>query len=74
MEIQRVTVDAKDLVPPKKAADYLGISKMTLSRWVRAGKITPVMLDHRYFHINELNRVRALLEQKEQRASDGSAE
>jgi len=70
MDIQRVTVDAKDLVPPKKAAEYLGITKMTLSRWVRAGKITPVMLGHRYFHINELKRVKALLGQKEKRANE----
>jgi len=68
MAIQKVTIDVKDLVPPKKAAEYLGITKMTLSRWVRSGKITPVMLDHRYFHINELKRAKALVNGKGQQA------
>lgn len=71
MAIQKVTIDVKDLVPPRKACKFLGITKMTLSRWVRSGKITPVMLDHRYFHINELNRVRALLEQKAEKLKRG---
>lgn len=56
----RITIDAKDLLPPKKAAQFLGITTMTLWRWVRDGKITSVMLDHRYFHISELNRVKGL--------------
>ncbi|GAH92302.1 unnamed protein product, partial [marine sediment metagenome] len=59
MATSRVTIEVKDLLPPKKAAKYLGITTMTLWRWVRDGKITPVMLVHRYFHISELNRVKA---------------
>lgn len=70
MDTLRVTIEVKDILPPKKAAEYLGITTMTLWRWVKAGKITPVMLDHRYFHISELNRVKALLGQKEQRANE----
>lgn len=58
MRAARITIEAKDLLWPKKAAEYLGITTMTLWRWVRDGKITPVMLDHRYFHITELKRVK----------------
>lgn len=60
VETQRITIQVNDLLPPKRAAKYLGITTMTLWRWVRDGKITPVMLDHRYFHISELNRVKRL--------------
>ena len=58
MAIERVTVEIKDLLTPTKAAEYLGVSRMSLWRWVRDGRITPVMLDHAYFHISELNRVK----------------
>jgi predicted site-specific integrase-resolvase len=59
--VERVTINVTDILTPTKAAAYLGVSRMFLWRWVKAGKITPVMLDHAYFHINELNRVRELL-------------
>jgi excisionase family DNA binding protein len=59
MSTDRITIEVKDLLPPKKAAEYLGVSVMTLWRWVRDGKITSVMLDHTYFHLNELNRIKA---------------
>jgi len=58
--MERVTVNINDILTPTRAAKYLGIARMTLWRWVKAGKITPVMLDHTYFHISELNRVKAL--------------
>jgi len=64
MDSERITIEVKDLLPPKKAAQYLGITTMTLWRWVRDRKITPVMLDHTYFHINELDRVKALKEEQ----------
>jgi len=60
MSTERITLEVKNLLSPKKAAEYLGITKMTLWRWARDGKIASVMLDHTYFHINELNRVKAL--------------
>lgn len=62
MDSERITLEVKNLLSPKKAAEYLGITKMTLWRWARDGKIIPVMLDHTYFHINELDRVKALKE------------
>ena len=74
---QRVTLYVQDILPPKKAAEYLGISTMTLWRWVRDGKITPVMLDHSYFHMTELkrakleaNHLKALKTLKQQTASE----
>ncbi|MBA7605055.1 hypothetical protein ES703_12183 [subsurface metagenome] len=74
---QRVTIYIQDILPPKKAAEYLAITTMTLWRWVRDGKITPVMLDHSYFHITELKRVKleadhvkALKALKEQTANE----
>lgn len=63
MANERITIEVKDILPPKKAAKYLGVTTMTLWRWVRDGKITPVMLDHAYFHISELKRVKALREE-----------
>jgi len=62
---ERITIEVKDILPPKKAAQYLGVTTMTLWRWVRDGKITPVMLDHTYFHLAELNRVKALRENRD---------
>ena len=58
---QRVTIEVQDILPPVKAAEHLGVTTMTLWRWVRDGKITPVMLDHAYFHLNELNRVKEMI-------------
>jgi len=63
MDIKRITIEVKELLPPKKAAQYLGVTTMTRWRCVRDQKIIPVMLDHTYFHINELNRVKALRRQ-----------
>lgn len=62
VSMERVTINVTDILTPTKAAEYLGIHRMTLWRWVKDGKITPVMLDHAYFHINELNRVKTLIE------------
>ena len=62
MTDQRITIsiDPSSILSSGKAAEYLGITTMTLSRWVREGKIVPIMLEHRYFHINELNRAKKL--------------
>jgi len=48
---------------------------MAIWRWVRNQKIIPVMLAHNYFHINELNRVKAVRAGKTKGASeiDGAA-
>lgn len=54
----KVTVEIKNLLPPKKAAEYLGVSVMTLWRWRQEGKLTPVLLDHPYYHIKELRQIK----------------
>ncbi len=56
--------NVKDLFSLKKAARYLGVTTMTLWRWRRNKIISVVMLDHPYFHIDELNRIKALREKK----------
>lgn len=58
MTSTRITIDSKDLLTPKQAAQYLGITTMTLWRWNKEGKITPIMLDHAYYHIRELDQVK----------------
>ncbi len=70
MAMERVTIDVKDILSPSKAAEYLGVSRMTLWRWVKEGKIAPLMLDHTYFHIRELNRVKALKEEENRKAAE----
>ena len=57
MAIEQVTILVTDILTPTKAAEYLGVSRMTLWRWTKGGKITPIMLDHTYFHIRELERL-----------------
>ncbi|MBT9160754.1 MAG: hypothetical protein DDT26_02050 [Dehalococcoidia bacterium] len=58
MTTRQVTIEIKDLLNPTQAAKYLGVSRMTVWRWVKANKITPVMLDHAYFHIRELDKLK----------------
>ena len=57
-------MNPEDVLPPAKAAKRLGISRVTLWRWVKAGKITPIMLDHAHFHVDEVNRVREVMGKK----------
>jgi len=60
----KISINFEDLLPPKEAAKYVGVSAMTLWRWARDGKIGTVMLDHTYFHINELKRVKPLVRRR----------
>ena len=55
-----ITIEVKEPPPPRKTAQYLGVTTMTLWWWVREQKIMLVMLDHIYVYINELNRVKAV--------------
>jgi len=64
-DAQRVTIEVKDVLPPSQAARFLGVSRMTLWRWVKKGKIRAIVFDKQsFFHINELRHL------KEQRASE----
>jgi len=60
MSDERVTVEITGLLSPQKAAAYLGVTKMTLWRWTRDGKITCVMLETRFYPKKEVERVKAL--------------
>jgi len=57
-------IKVEHLLPPKKAARYLGVTTMILWRWRRDKIISAVMLGDPYFHIDELNRIKALREKK----------
>lgn len=71
MDDKRITIGINDLLPPKRAAEYLGVTTMTLWRWRRDGIIAVIMLDRPYFHINELNRIKVLREEQNKKAAGG---
>ena len=55
---QKITLSTNDLYTPSQAAEYLGVTTMTVWRWAKAGKLHPIVIGHSYFHINELEQVR----------------
>ena len=42
-----ITIEMPDLFSTQEAADLIGISNMTVFRWIKAGRLTPVSVDHR---------------------------
>ena len=60
MNETRVTVTLTDVVSTGEAAKALGVTRVTIWRWIQAGKITPIMLDKAYFHKNEVERLKRL--------------
>jgi hypothetical protein len=62
---ERISLKVEDIYSPTRAAKYLGVSKMTLYRWLGKKKISSIYLDHNYFHVTELDRVKALMNNPE---------
>lgn len=50
MAAERITFSTDDLLSPKKAAAYLGITTMTLWRWSKDGKLPVMQVDGRTFY------------------------
>jgi len=64
---QQVILEVKDIVSPSQAARFLGVSRMTLWRWLKQGKVRAIVFDKQsYFHIKELQQL------KEQREGDAT--
>jgi len=58
----KVTLDIQGLFGPTRAAKFLNISRMTLWRWVKSGKIHPIYLEeHPYFALSELLHIKESL-------------
>lgn len=56
----RIVFENTDLLSMRKAADALGITKMTLHRWVAAGKLTAVKAGgYRAIPRSEIDRLKA---------------
>ena len=55
----KIVIDAGDLLTPEEAAKKLGISRMTIFRWIKSSKITAVKLDrHTLIPKSEVTRLR----------------
>ena len=59
MKRERITLEVANPLPPQAAALRLGITTMTLWRWVKSGKITPLVIDgHSYYPVSEVERIK----------------
>ena len=62
VEHNKVTLDIQGLFGPTRAAEYLGITRMTLWRWTKSNKIRVIYLeDHPFYPLGELVRVKEKL-------------
>ena len=61
MATERITLEVKNLLTPKKAAAQLTITTMTLWRWTQAGKIQAFVIDgHNYYLQTEITRLKQI--------------
>jgi len=57
----KIVIDAGDLLTPEEAAKKLRISRMSVFRWIKRGKIIPIKLDrHTLIPKIEIIRLRKL--------------
>ena len=54
----KIEINVTELLPLTKAAEYLGVSKMTLWRWTQQGKVSTLLLDHHYYPVQELDKLK----------------
>jgi len=52
-------INAKNIIDLEKAASFLGISTATVRNWVKCGYLQAHTTDKRYFHIEEIENVKA---------------
>jgi len=55
----KIPLDIDDIFTGKRACEYLEISRMTLWRWTKSGKIKAIFIDsHPIYPLSELIRVK----------------
>lgn len=59
MQELTASINAKNIIDLEKAASFLGISTATARNWVKCGYLQAHTTDNRYFHIEEIENVKA---------------
>lgn len=59
MQELTASINAKNIIDLEKAASFLGISTATVRNWVKCGYLQAHTTDNRYFHIEEIENVKA---------------
>src|SRR4030042_6710669 len=75
MNMQELTasINAKNIIDLEKAASFLGISTATVRNWVKCGYLQAHSTDKRYFHIAEIENVKANIENGDLNKLNGRA-
>ena len=59
MQELTASINAKNIIDLEKTASFLGISTATVRNWVKCGYLQAHTTDNRYFHIEEIENVKA---------------
>lgn len=59
MQELTASINAKNVIDLEKTASFLGISTATVRNWVKCGYLQAHTTDKRYFHIEEIENVKA---------------